>query len=211
MPPIDTTPNYPVQPKQNVENALRDLPAVLQEMANESNFGATDPGHGQRIVLAKNLVEELSKRGHSGAAAAWAIHRSVEQGCLVPEIGVTVEHPIIAHRPDENSTVVQARRFFGSHADSPRYQIPIYGAPVKKPMAQANRPVPYDFLLVRSDPSLWKLWNITMAVESAHGVTGYAKGETVSAISEMHARSTITPALVSYTYANTSSRRRFAS
>ena len=140
MLPIDTTPNYPAQPKLNVENAARDLPSVLQEMANESNFGATDPGHGQRIVLAKNLVEELSRRGHSGAAAAWAIHQLVDLGCLMPEIGATVEYPIIGHRPDENSTVVQARRFFGSHADSPRYQIPVYGEPVKKPMAQTNRP-----------------------------------------------------------------------
>jgi hypothetical protein len=78
---------------------------------------------------------------------------------LLPEIGYVIESPIIDYRPDENSTVVKARRYFGTHADSPRYQVPVHGAPVKKYLAPADKPVPHDVLLVRSTPALWEWWH----------------------------------------------------
>jgi hypothetical protein len=75
---IDTTPNYPIQPEAWVENTARDLPAVLQEMPDETLHRASAPDHGHRIVVAERLVQELSsKRGHSRAAAAWAIHQLI--------------------------------------------------------------------------------------------------------------------------------------
>jgi nucleoside phosphorylase len=163
VPTIDTTPDFPQQPDQWVEKAAADLPSILQEMPNESGYGATEPGRGHRIVLAQHLVEEVAgKRGHPRAAVGWAIHHLVQRGLLLAEIGVKVEMPIVGHRPDENSIVVKARRLFGSHADSLRYQVPVYGDPVRKPLAPTDRPVPYDCLLVRSTPALWEWWQKTV-------------------------------------------------
>src|SRR5262245_42810545 len=36
------------------------------------------------------------------------------------------EPRVIGHRPDDASTVVRARRLFGTHADRPRYQAPVF-------------------------------------------------------------------------------------
>jgi hypothetical protein len=84
---IDTTPDYPEQPCSLVEAAERDLPAVLQDMPNETGSGADDPGHGHRVVLAERLVDTMARhKRHSSAAAAWAIHRFVERGVLRCEI-----------------------------------------------------------------------------------------------------------------------------
>jgi hypothetical protein len=154
---VDTTPDYPAQPEAAIENAAKDLPAVLQEMPNETGYGASEPVHGQRIVLAQHLVDELARRhGHLGGAAAWALHRLVQSGLLLPEVGTVVEYPVVGHRPDENSMVVRASGLFGHLSDHPRYQRPIYGEPVRMPLAASDRPVPYDCLLVRSTPALWE-------------------------------------------------------
>ena len=76
---VDTTPDYPVQPEAAVERAAADLPTVLQEMPNETGYGASAPAHGQRVVLAQRLVDELARRrGHARGAAAWALHRTVK-------------------------------------------------------------------------------------------------------------------------------------
>jgi hypothetical protein len=97
MTSIDTTPDFPAQPEQWITRASIDLPSILQEMPNETGYGATSPGHGQRILLAKRLVEELaSKRGHAPPAASWAIHELLQRGLLLPEIGYKIERPIIA-------------------------------------------------------------------------------------------------------------------
>jgi hypothetical protein len=152
----NTIPDYPPQPEPTVEAAARDLPWSLQDMANETRFGAVAPGHGQRIVLAQLLVDALARRGHSRAAAAWAVHGLVQRGLLVAEVATQLERPVIGRRPDENSTVVKARRFFSVHADAPRYLVPVYGAPVRKPLAPPGQPIPYDCLLVRSTPALWE-------------------------------------------------------
>jgi hypothetical protein len=125
-------------------------------MPNETGFGASDPGHGNRIVVAERLVEELVKRGHRRPAAAWGIHELVQRGFLLAEMGMEIERPIVGQRLDEQRSVVKARRFFASHADQPRYQIPVYGELTRKPLAPADRPVPYSCLLIRSTPDLWE-------------------------------------------------------
>jgi hypothetical protein len=154
---IDTTPDYPAQPEAVVESAARDLPAVLQEMPNETGYGASEPAHGQRIVLAQRLAEELVRsHGHAPGAAAWAIHRLVERGLLVAEVGTVVERHVIGHRPDERRMVVRSSGLFGHLADDPRYQEPILGEPERQPLAPTDRRVPYSCLLVRSTPALWE-------------------------------------------------------
>jgi hypothetical protein len=164
---VDTTPDYPPQPEAAVESAARDLPLVLQEMPNETEFGASKPVHGQRIVLAQHLVEELARRRrHSGGAAAWALHRLVERGLLLAEVGATIERPVVGHRRDENRIVVRASGLFGHLADHPRYQLDDYGEPQRKPLAPSDRPVPYNCLLVRSTPALWE-WQQASAAGSA--------------------------------------------
>jgi nucleoside phosphorylase len=152
---LDTTPDYPPQRATHVENAINDLPSVLQEMPSGSGHGATEPGLGHRIVIAERLEDDLSTRGHSRAAAAWAIHHLVQSALLRAEIAVRIERPIIGHRPDPNSSVVGARGLFGSIADDPRYQIPIYGEPVRVPLSPPDKPVPHKWLLVRSTDALW--------------------------------------------------------
>jgi hypothetical protein len=106
--------------------------------------------------VAEELVAALLTREHPRGAAVWAIHRLVEQNFLDAEIATVIEHPIIDYRQDPNSTVVQAPGLFGSRADHPRYQVPIYGSPIKKLKAAPGQPVPYDCLLVRSTPALWE-------------------------------------------------------
>jgi hypothetical protein len=153
---VDTTPDYPAQPEAAVERAAADLPMVLQDLPNETGYGASAPAHGQRVVLAQRLAEELVRHGHARGAAAWGIHRLVQRGLLLAEVAVVVERPVIGHRPDESRTVVRAAGLFGRLADDPRYQEPILGEPVRRPLAPADRPVPYDCLLVRSTPALWE-------------------------------------------------------
>jgi predicted transcriptional regulator len=153
----DISADYPDQPEPAVESAAKDLPAVLQDMPNETGYGASEAVHGQRIVLAQHLVDELARRHeHSRAAAAWAVQRLVERGLLLAEVGTMVDYPVVGYRPDENSTVVRSPGIFGCQADHPRYQVPIYGDPVRKPLAPSDRPVPYDCLLVRSTVALWE-------------------------------------------------------
>ena len=63
-----------------------------------TGYGASEPAHGQRIVLAQRLAEELVRsHGHAPGAAAWAIHRLVERGLLLAEVGVVVERPVVDH------------------------------------------------------------------------------------------------------------------
>jgi hypothetical protein len=94
MLPLNTIPDYPPQPDHAVEAAARDVPAALQDMPNERGPGVADPGHGQRIVPAQRLVEELTGRGHTRGAAAWAVHRLVERGLLLAEGWPGVGHPV---------------------------------------------------------------------------------------------------------------------
>jgi len=63
-----------------------------------TGYGASEPAHGQRIVLAQRLVDGLVRHhGHSRGAAEWAIHRLVESGLLLAEVGVVVERPVVDH------------------------------------------------------------------------------------------------------------------
>jgi hypothetical protein len=42
-------------------------------MPNETRYGAANPGHGHRVVLAERVVETLARqKRHAKAAAAWA-------------------------------------------------------------------------------------------------------------------------------------------
>ena len=126
-------------------------------MANETRHGAAAPRRGHRVVLAQDLVDELALRyGHSPGAAAWAVHQAVRRGLLSAEMGVAVERPVVGWRPDENSSVVRARGLYGSHADHPGRQGPVYGAEVRRPLAPSDRPVPFTCLLVRSTDALWE-------------------------------------------------------
>ncbi len=126
-------------------------------MANETRHGAAAPRRGHRVVLAQDLVDELALRyGHSPGAAAWAVHQAVRRGLLSAEMGVAVERPVVGWRPDENSSVVRARGLYGSHADHPGRQVPVYGAEVRRPLAPSDRPVPFTCLLVRSTDALWE-------------------------------------------------------
>ncbi len=165
---IDTTPDFPAPLDVDIESAAKNLVVVLRNMPNETDYGAPDPGPQQRIVLAQDLVAALSgKQGHEHAASAWAIHRLIQRGLLVAQMGVKPETPVIDFIPDESRTVVKARRFFGSHADDPRYPTPMYGEQVRKPLASLDRPVPYECLLVRSTPALWD-WERQLAPNQAN-------------------------------------------
>jgi hypothetical protein len=66
---IDTTPDYPEQPPALVEAAERDLPAVLQEMPNEAGNGASDSGHGHRVVISRHLLKKAHRRSQKHEAS----------------------------------------------------------------------------------------------------------------------------------------------
>jgi hypothetical protein len=83
-----------------------------------------------------------------------------------------METPVIGSEPNEQSTVVKARPFFGSHADDARHQVPVYGEPVPKPLACIDRPVPYDCFLVRSTSNLWDWWRETQRAQSGDDSAG---------------------------------------
>jgi hypothetical protein len=85
MSSVDTTPPDPAAPEFFIELAARDTPAALRQLGNEGACGAPDPGPGHRAVPARRLVEVLRHRGHSRAAAAWAVHRLVQRGLLAAE------------------------------------------------------------------------------------------------------------------------------
>jgi hypothetical protein len=163
MLPLDTTPNYPPCHAADVASAARSLPAALEDLPDETGLGAPQPEHGHRVVLAKQLVEALVGGGHRAAAAAWAIHDLIQRGLLLADVASTLERPIVGFAPRRHSAVAQARRFFGSHADAPHHQVPVYGAPVRRPLAPPGRPVPYDQLLVLSTAALWQ-WRLAPAV-----------------------------------------------
>jgi hypothetical protein len=155
---IDTTPNSPLPLESQIDAAARCLPDALLKMPKEKGFGATDPGNGHWVVVAATLVKQLADEGHSTAAAEWAVNQMIQRDLLVPEIAAKLERRIIGYRRDETRAVVKADRYFGSHADDPRYQIPVFGAELRKPLAPPDRPVPYNFLLVTSTLALWAWW-----------------------------------------------------
>jgi nucleoside phosphorylase len=144
---IDTTPDYPEQPLALVESVERDLPAVLQAMPNETGSGASEPGHGHRVVLAERLVETMAgQKGHAKAVAAWAVHRLVERGLLRCEVARESCHTVVGHRK------VPDRVMFGL---TYYREEPVYGT-TKVPLAKTEAgPVPYRHLLVYSTPELW--------------------------------------------------------
>jgi hypothetical protein len=90
---LDTTPPDPAAPDFFTELAARDTPAALRLLGNESASEAPDPGPGHRAVPARRLAEVLGRRGHSGAAAAWAVHRLVQRGLLAAEVATPTERP----------------------------------------------------------------------------------------------------------------------
>lgn len=147
---IDTTPDYPEQPASLVDAAERDLPAVLQEMPNETGNGASDPGHGHRVVLAEKLVEAMAgQKGHGKAAAAWAIHRLAERGLLRCEVGREFYPRVVGQRQ------VPGRMMFGVQRSR---EEPVYGTK-EVPLADpAAGPVPFRSLLLYSTEQLWEWW-----------------------------------------------------
>jgi pyrimidine deaminase RibD-like protein len=65
---------------------MRDLPKVLADMDNTSEYYAPRPPPGQRIVLYHDLVRQVGKQ-HGKAASAWAVHCLIEQGKLTARYG----------------------------------------------------------------------------------------------------------------------------
>jgi hypothetical protein len=147
---IDTTPDYPEQPSSLVEAAEWDLPAVLQDMPNETGSGADDPGHGHRVVLAERLVETMARqKGHSSAAAAWAVHRLVERGLLRCEVARWFYPRVEGHRQVPGGVMFGVQRY---------REEPVYGTTEVRLADQAAGPVPYPHLLVYSTEQLWQWW-----------------------------------------------------
>jgi hypothetical protein len=117
-------------------------------MQNETGNGAGDPGHGHRVVLAERLVEEIAeKRGHSKAAAAWAVHRLVERGLLRPEVACSILPNVIGYTQKPGPLLFGARQ---------TREVPDFGPAKRVPLADTTAgPVPYRHLLVYSTGGLW--------------------------------------------------------
>ena len=147
---INTTPDYPEQLPSMVEAAEHDLPAVLQDMSNETRYGADAPDHGHRVVLADHLVEAIAEqKGHSRAAAAWAVYRLLERGLLFAQIASHFYADVVGQRQ------VPGRLMFGVRRIR---EEPIYDTSVVPLADPESGPVPYRHLLVYSTDQLWDWW-----------------------------------------------------
>jgi hypothetical protein len=127
---IDTHPDAPLPPEPLVEAALRAIAPTLADVGQTSELGAGKGAPGQRIVVYDRLLRELAeKRGHSKAAAAWAIHRLAEKGLLVIRSSIGV-FPFPVGRDDSRAG---------------------------QPTEVRRRDLPSS--LVQSTPGLWTLWH----------------------------------------------------
>jgi hypothetical protein len=170
---IDTTPDDPRPPKALISNAETAVRSVLRNMDNETSNGVADPGPGQRIVWAEDLVTGVIERGHERAAARWAIHLLCSAGQLVPEIrlvAVEVGGRYVQKWPGlERWNPAMGRQMVWEHG------------PIElRPAHTGAGPVPYEALLFRSTPSLWHAEVVEQPANST-GVEKPKKGKDINA------------------------------
>jgi hypothetical protein len=160
MSSIDTTPDCLKPPQRLIDQAARDLPAVMADMPAETRFGAPAFGRGEWVVFAENLAGELAgKRNHLRAAAAWAIHDLIREGLLVAGIGVHVASQVIAFGPRRNPYPLYSREHWDLKRNRPRLEeVARLGPEDGTPLHSGPGPVPYKCLLVRATPALWQRW-----------------------------------------------------
>lgn len=155
---IDTTPGYAEPEAASIEAAARDLPVVLGDLGNTPHLANDPPVNGiHRAVLASVLLATLeTKKNHSKAAAAHAIHRLVQNGMLEAELALPINLKTVHHVGTWPPGTVLARSAFpggpeghiriGAIVETTEAVPPASGTPAW----DGTGPVPYDRLLIRS-------------------------------------------------------------
>jgi len=142
---IDTTPISPRPPDSFVDKAAIAVPFLLSDIKPDSI--------GNVSVVAGGLVGMLQAKGHTLAAAEWAVHRLIELGMLTTD-RIELAIPMTHRFPDTGM------RFGPRHlvANEPQFQTAFYSIP-------EGRPAPFSSFQVIATPKIWTWWH---AAESAN-------------------------------------------
>lgn len=130
LPPFDTTPLLPAPPSLFVEAAARHIPELLANVPPRTD--------GIVEIKAATLAEQLQQKGHTLAAAEWAIHRAIRSGEL--RAALIVWGGVISTGPDGR---VRRNEFVTS---------------ASRPITPETR-MQFDKFNVETTDKLWQRWH----------------------------------------------------